>query len=233
MATSTGRARVLAAGDEPLTARALGRIVADHSYDVRPVVGGRQVLAVARDYRPHLLIADLSAPPTDALDLWRFLREELRVSIIVLLKDDQERTRVEALDAGADYCLTKPVGADELMARVRAVLRRRFGESASVFAVGDFRVDPGTLRVRVRGVDVQLTKREFELFEYMARRPKCVLDHRTLLSEIWGDACRAQTEYLRVYVAQLRKKLEPKPSRPRYLVTEPWVGYYFNPGGAA
>jgi two-component system, OmpR family, KDP operon response regulator KdpE len=229
MATSTGRPRVLAVGDELLTARVLGRRVTHHAYEVRIAVGGRQALAVARDYRPDLLIADLSAPPADAFDLWRFLREQLRVSIIVLLDDDQERTRVEALDAGADYCLTKSIGTAELMARVRAVLRRRFRESEFAFVVGDFRVDPGTLRVRVRGLDIQLTPKEFELFAYMARRPRCVLDHRTLLTEIWGNPARAQTEYLRVYVGQLRKKLEPNPSRPRYLVTEPWVGYYFNP----
>jgi two-component system, OmpR family, KDP operon response regulator KdpE len=153
------------------------------------------------------------------------------VSIIVLSDDNHEPTKVGVLDAGADYCLTKPIGAGELMARVRAILRRRFGESDSAFAVGDFRVDPETLRVRVRGLDVQLTQKEFDLFVFMARRPRCVLDHRTLLTQIWGEAARAQTEYLRVYVGQLRKKLEAQPSRPRYLVTEPWVGYSFNPEG--
>jgi two-component system KDP operon response regulator KdpE len=229
MATTSGRLRVLAVGDEPSTAHALGKRVMHRAYEVRIAVGGRQALALARAYRPDLLIADLSAPPTDAFDLWRFLREQLRVSIIVLSDDDLERTKVEALDAGADYYLTKPVGAAELMARVRSVLRRRTGESDSTFTVGDFRIDPRTLRVRVRGVDVQLTRKEFELFAFMARRPRCVLDHRTLLTEIWGDPSRAQTEYLRVYVGQLRKKLESNPSRPRYLVTEPWVGYYLNP----
>jgi two-component system, OmpR family, KDP operon response regulator KdpE len=116
------------------------------------------------------------------------------------------------------------------MARIRAVLRRRPGQDAAAFAIGDFHLDPETQRVRVRGVDVQLTPKEFVLFAYMARRPRRVLDHRTLLTEIWGNAARAQTEYLRVYVGQLRRKLELKPSRPRYLVTEPWVGYYFDPG---
>ena len=231
MGTSIGRARVLAVGDDLLTARALGETVADDSYEVRTAVGNRRALSVAQDYRPDLLIADLPAPLSDTFDLWRFLHYQLRVSIIVVSDDEHQLTKAAVLDAGADYCLTKPVGAGELMARVRAILRRRFGESGSAFAVGDFRVDPNTLRVRVRGLDVQLTQKEFDLFAFMARRPRCVLDHRTLLTQIWGEGARAQTEYLRVYVGQLRKKLEPKPSRPRYLVTEPWVGYSFNPEG--
>jgi two-component system KDP operon response regulator KdpE len=115
------------------------------------------------------------------------------------------------------------------MARVRAVLRRRGGDTGA-FAIGDFHVDPETRCVCVRGVDVQLTPKEFELFAYMARRPRCVLDHRTLLTEIWGQAASTQGEYLRVFVGHLRRKLEPTPSQPRYLVTEPWVGYYFDPG---
>jgi len=228
---STGRTRVLAVGDDLFTAHELGETVRRDSYEVRTAVGGRQALGVAREWRPAVVVADLSAPPADVVDLWRFLRDELRVSIIVLSKGDDEKARVAALDAGADYCLAKPVGAGELMARVRAVLRHGRCASGFAFAVGDFRVDPGTLRVRVRGMDVQLTRREFELFVFMARRPRCVLDHRTLLTEIWGEAARAQTEYLRVYMGQLRKKLEPRPSRPRYLVTEPWVGYSFNPDG--
>jgi two-component system, OmpR family, KDP operon response regulator KdpE len=230
MAISRVRVRVLAVGDDPATARALGETVTHHAHELRMAVGGRQTLAVAREYRPDLVIADLSAPFADLLDLWRFLREQLGVSIIVLSNEEQERGRVEALNAGADYHLAKPVGAGELMARIRAVLRRRPGQDAAAFAIGDFHLDPETQRVRVRGVDVQLTPKEFVLFAYMARRPRRVLDHRTLLTEIWGNAARAQTEYLRVYVGQLRRKLELKPSRPRYLVTEPWVGYYFDPG---
>ena len=233
MAPSTGRVRVLAVGDDLFTAHELGETLRRDSYDVRTAVGGRQALGAAREWRPALVIADLSAPLADIVDLWRFLRDQLRVSIIVLSKGGAEKDRIDALDAGADYCLVKPVGAAELTARVRAVLRRSRCESGFAFAVGDFRLDPGTLCVRVRGMDVQLTRREFDLFMFMARRPRCVIDHRTLLTEIWGEAARAQTEYLRVYMGQLRKKLELRPSRPRYLVTEPWVGYSFNPDGRA
>jgi two-component system, OmpR family, KDP operon response regulator KdpE len=229
MAMSIRCPRLLAVADKPRSAQALAKTTMHHSYEVRTAVGGREALAAARDYRPDLVIADLSAPPDDAFELWRFLREHLRASIIVLSNDAEERAAVQGLDAGADYYLTKPVGADELMARVRAVLRRRNGDPGA-FAIGDFRVDPETCSVRVRGVDTQLTPKEFELFAYMARRPRCVLEHRTLLVEIWGQEACSQTEYLRVFIAQLRRKLEPKPSRPRYLVTEPWVGYYFDPG---
>jgi len=228
MATSIKPTRVLVVADEPPIAHALVETVRQHAYEVRAAVGGQQALEAARDCRPDVVIADLSAPPDDA-ELWRFLRQHLGASIMVLSVDDGERAAVEGLDAGVDYYLTKPVGMAELMARVRAVLRRRRDDTGA-FVIGDFRVDPETRSVRVCGVDVQLTRKQFELFAYMARRPRCVLDHRTLLEEIWGAAASEQTEYLRVFVAQLRRKLEPNPSRPRYLVTEPWVGYYFDPG---
>jgi two-component system, OmpR family, KDP operon response regulator KdpE len=228
MATSIESARVLVVGNELRDAHALVKTVMQYAYEAR-AVDVQQALEVGRDWRPDLVIADLSAPPVDAFEFWRFLRKSVRASIIVLSHDDREQAAVEGLDAGIDYYLRKPVGAGELMARVRAVLRRRNGDTGA-FAIGDFRVDPETRCVCVRGVDVQLTRKEFALFAYMARRPRCVLDHRTLLTEIWGQAARTQPEYLRVFVGHLRRKLEPEPSQPRYLVTEPWVGYYFDPG---
>ena len=228
MATSIKPTRVLVMADEPPIAHALAETVRQHAYEVRAAAGGQQAVEAARDCRPDLVIADLSAAPHDA-ELWRFLRRRLGASIIVLSVDDGERAAVEGLDAGVDCYLAKPVGTAELMARVRAVLRRRCDDTG-VFSIGDFRVDPETRCVRVCGVNVRLTPKQFELFAYMARRPRCVLHHRTLLEEIWGKAASGQTEYLRVFVAQLRRKLEPKPSRPRYLVTEPWIGYYFDPG---
>jgi two-component system KDP operon response regulator KdpE len=232
MGTANGRARVVAAAEQPRPARALGHMLAAHGYYVRTAVVGEPALALAGDWRPHLLVVELSDDRCDRCDLWRALRRQSSASLIVLSPDDREQTKVKALDAGADDYLTTPVGEDELMARVRAIVRRRMRESRSTFAVGDFRVDPATRCVRVGSVDVQLTPKEFELFAYMARRPRCVLDHRTLLVEVWGDGSRAQTEYLRVYIGLLRKKLEPEPANPRYLLTEPWVGYRFNPGGA-
>jgi two-component system KDP operon response regulator KdpE len=146
----------------------------------------------------------------------------------------EERSKVEALDCGADDYVTKPFGTDELMARVRAALRRRGTTEVvepSSFEAGDFRVDMDSRRVHIGGREVRLTPKEFELFVYMARHPNRVLTHAALLEAVWGEASQEQPEYLRVFMGQLRKKLEPDPSNPIYLVTEPWVGYRFNPKG--
>jgi two-component system KDP operon response regulator KdpE len=154
------------------------------------------------------------------------------VPIIVLSVKGEERTKVEALDSGADDYVTKPFGIDELLARVRAALRRGGAESdIASFEVGDFRIDLEARRVHVCGTEVRLTPKELELFVYMARHPNRVLTHRTLLEAVWGEASQEQPEYLRVFMGQLRKKLEPDPSNPKYLVTEPWVGYRLNPTG--
>ena len=153
--------------------------------------------------------------------------------IIVLSVKGEERSKVEALDSGADDYVTKPFGIDELLARVRAALRRGSGSAADLpsFEAGDFRIDLEGRRVHVGGSEVRLTPKEFDLFVYMARHPNRVITHRTLLEAVWGEASQEQPEYLRVFMGQLRKKLEPDPSNPRYLVTEPWVGYRFNPNG--
>jgi two-component system KDP operon response regulator KdpE len=153
------------------------------------------------------------------------------VPIIVLSVKGEERTKVEALDAGADDYVTKPFGMDELLARVRAALRRGGEPDVEAFDAGDFRIDLGSRRVHARGQEVRLTPKEFELFVHMARHPNRVITHRALLEAVWGEASQEQPEYLRVFMGQLRKKLEPDPSNPRYLVTEPWVGYRFNPQG--
>jgi len=154
------------------------------------------------------------------------------VPIIVLSVKGEERIKVQALDAGADDYMTKPFGSDELLARVRAALRRSGGDAEiTSFDVGQFRIDLEGRRVHVSGREVRLTPKEFDLFVYMARHPSRVITHRTLLEAVWGEASQEQPEYLRVFMGQLRKKLEQDPSNPRYLVTEPWVGYRFNPNG--
>ncbi|OLE79757.1 MAG: hypothetical protein AUF76_15980 [Acidobacteria bacterium 13_1_20CM_2_65_9] len=172
-------------------------------------------------------------PHKDGVELCRRIRAMSNVSIIVLSVKGEERTKVEALDSGADDYVTKPFGIDELLARVRAALRRGSSAEPEVasFDAGDFRIDLDRRRVIARGQEIRLTPKEFDLFIYMARHPNRVITHRTLLEAVWGEASQEQPEYLRVFMGQLRKKLEPDPSNPRYLVTEPWVGYRFNPQG--
>jgi two-component system KDP operon response regulator KdpE len=172
-------------------------------------------------------------PRMNGVELCRRIRAVSAVPIIVLSVKGEERTKVEALDSGADDYVTKPFGTDELLARVRAALRRSAAIPAdpSSFDAGDFRVDLDARRVHIRGNEVRLTPKEFDLFVYLARHPNRVLTHRTLLEAVWGEASQEQPEYLRVFMGQLRKKLEADPSNPKYLVTEPWVGYRFNPAG--
>jgi two-component system KDP operon response regulator KdpE len=174
----------------------------------------------------------LSMPSIDGIELCRHVRAISQVPIVVLSVRDNERQKVEALDAGADDYVTKPFGMNELLARVRANLRRVPAEAETdpVIAIGDFLIDTAARKVTVRRSEVRLTPKEFELLVYLARRPGKVVNHRTLLAAIWGGQSTEQVEYLRVFVGQLRKKLEPDASSPRYIVTEPWVGYRFEPG---
>jgi two-component system KDP operon response regulator KdpE len=227
-------ARVLVVDDEPQITRVLKTVLSSQGYDVRTAAEGESALASFKDFSPDLLITDLYMPHMDGVELCRRVRESSNVPIIVLSVKGEERTKVDALDSGADDYVTKPFGIDELMARVRAALRRSGGAASvepSSFEAGDFRVDMDARRVHTQGREVRLTPKEFDLFVYMARHPNRVLTHAQLLEAVWGQASQEQPEYLRVFMGQLRKKLEPDPSNPRYLVTEPWVGYRFNPKG--
>jgi two-component system KDP operon response regulator KdpE len=163
------------------------------------------------------------------LKLCKRLREISSVPIIILSVKGDEPTKIEALDAGADDYVTKPFAMGEFVARVRAALRRSpdVSEQATVIEVGDFRVDLETRQVFVDGKEVKLTPKEFELLLYLIRNSGKVLTHRTLLANIWGGDYTDQTEYLRVFVRHLRKKIEPDPAKPRYILTDPWVGYRF------
>jgi two-component system KDP operon response regulator KdpE len=210
----------------------LRTVLTSQGYQVRTAAEGEAAMTNFAEWHPELVITDLFMPHMDGVELCKRIRAVSAVPIIVLSVKGEERTKVEALDSGADDYVTKPFGIEELLARVRAALRRSGGgNDVASFDVGDFRVDLEGRRVHVRGNEVRLTPKEFDLFVYMARHPNRVITHRTLLEAVWGEASQEQPEYLRVFMGQLRKKLELDPSTPRYLVTEPWVGYRFNPNG--
>ena len=227
--------RILIVDDEPQITRVLRRSLTSHGYDVHVAADGETALRAFGVWTPDLVVTDLSMPNTDGLELCRSLRAFSQLPIIVLSIRGEEGIKVEALDAGAYYYVTKPFGIDELLARIRAALRRTLAakqdEAApTVLEVGDFRLDLESRSVFVRGGEVRLTPKEYDLLVYFVGHPGKVLTHGTLLTAIWGGGSAEQTEYLRVFVGQLRRKIEPEPSSPRYILTEPWIGYRFDPG---
>lgn len=224
--------RILLVDDEPQITRVLRRSLTAHKYEVRTASDGESALETFHDFHPDLVITDLSMPEMSGLELCRRLRKKSQVPIIVLSVKGEEEIKVEALDAGADDYITKPFGIDELMARVRATLRRvptAETEIEPILEAGDFVVNSETHQIFVRGEEVHLTPKEFDLLVYLIKNREKVLTHRTILSAIWGDNFTEQPEYLRVFLGNLRKKIEPNPSEPKYILTEPWVGYRFNP----
>jgi two-component system KDP operon response regulator KdpE len=223
--------RILVVDDETQIARVLRRGLSARGYEVQTASDGEEALNVFSRWSADLVITDLSMPQMGGLELCRHLRKLSQVPIIVLSVRGEERTKVEALDAGADDYVTKPFGIDELLARVRAALRRAptaIAREVKNIALGDFHVDLEARSVSVRGGEVHLTPKEYELLVYLIRHAGKVLTHRVLLGAIWGGDYTEQTEYLRVFVGQLRKKIEADPSKPRYILTEPWIGYRFS-----
>jgi len=224
--------RILVVDDDSQITRVLTTVLASQGYAVRAAADGGAAHAIVSEWKPDLVLTDLGMPRMNGVDLCRRIRILSSAPIIVLSVKDAERAKVEALDSGADDYITKPFGTDELLARIRAALRRARPDGdadAEPFDIGDFRIDVLARRVYVRGRSVRLTPKEFDLFLYLARRPNRVIEHRRLLEAVWGDMADEHPEYLRVFMGQLRKKLEPNPSTPRHLATEPWVGYRFNP----
>ncbi|HRJ89790.1 MAG: response regulator transcription factor [Blastocatellia bacterium] len=219
--------RILVIDDEYQITRVLKRSLGAHRYDVRTAADGESGLELFRDFDPDLVITDLSMPEMSGIDVCRAIRKHSRTPIIVLSVKGEEQTKVAALDAGADDYVTKPFGMDELLARVRASLRRvpEESEPTAIVEVGDLKLDHSRRIVSVMGKDVHLTPKEFELMAYLIENHDRVITHRKLLTKIWGGDYTEQTEYLRVFIGNLRKKIEPAPSKPRYIVTEPWVGY--------
>jgi two-component system KDP operon response regulator KdpE len=225
--------RILIVDDEPQITRVLRTSLDAHGYDLRVANDGETALEIAKDWTPDLVITDLSMPNMDGLELCRRFRAKSRVPIIVLSVKGEERTKVQALDAGADDYVTKPFGINELLARVRANLRRSPPEPAvgGIIEDGHFRVDQDAHTVFVRGQELKLTPKEFDLLVYLAQHARKVITHRSLLGAVWGANSTQQPEYLRVFIGQLRKKVEVDAAAPSYILTEPWVGYRFEPDG--
>jgi len=228
----TDRPHILVVDDEPQITRVLRTALDAQGYDIRVAHDGEMALEIMKDWTPHLIITDLSMPRLDGVELCRRVRTVSPLPILVLSVRDQERQKIEALDAGADDYITKPFSMNELLARVRANLRRspKPQEVAEIIELGDFHIDLATRAVVVAGRELKLTPKEFDLLLYLSQHPHRVVPHRTLLAAVWGANSTEQPEYLRVFIGQLRKKIEPDPAEPRYLLTERWVGYRFEPG---
>ena len=231
----TNPARILVVDDEPQLTRVLRTGLKSRGYDVRAAADGLAGFEVFNDWHPDLVITDLAMPNVDGLELCRRLRAVSTVPIIVLSAKGEEKTKVEALDLGADDFVTKPFGIDELLARVRASLRRAKAPAANeatqtTLDSGDFHVDLETREITVRSKSIHLTPKEFDLLVYFIKHSGKVLTHRTVLAALWGGNYVEQNEYLRVFVGNLRKKIEPDAATPRYILTEPWIGYRFDPG---
>lgn len=224
--------RILVVDDEPQITRVLRTTLSAQRYDIRVANDGETALEIMKDWSPDLVITDVSMPNMDGLALCRELRTRSQIPIIVLSVKEDERTKIKALDFGADDYVTKPFNLNELVARVRAHLRRSpAADQLTQIQAGDFDIDlPGHV-IKVRGNEVRLTPKEFELLVYLARHAGKVVPHRTLLAAVWGADHAQQSEYLRVFVGQLRKKIESETERRRYILTERWIGYRFVPEG--
>jgi two-component system KDP operon response regulator KdpE len=223
--------RVLVIDDEGSILRALRINLTARKYEVLTAADGASGLAAMARARPDVLILDLGLPDMDGADVIKGIRGQTSTPIIVLSAAGQESTKVAALDAGADDYITKPFGMDELLARLRAAVRRASpAPDEPVVATEDFTVDLAAKRVTRDGTDVRLTPTEWGLLEVLVRNRSQLVTQRQLLHEVWGEQYQTEGNYLRVYIARLRRKLEPDPSRPRYLLTEPGIGYRFSCG---
>ena len=222
--------RILVIDDEPNITRVLRGSLSAQGYDVRTANDPEEGLRTFKDWTPDLVITDLMMPGMSGVEVCRAIRASSAIPVLVLSVREHERSKVEALDAGADDYVTKPFGIQELLARVRAHLRRAPERAATAIEAGDFVVDVTNHSVAVLGNAIHLTPKEFDLLAHLARHAGKVITHRALLTAVWGAQSAHQPEYLRVFVGQLRKKLEAETDR-QYIQTEPWVGYRFIPEG--
>jgi two-component system, OmpR family, KDP operon response regulator KdpE len=222
--------RILVIDDESQITRVLRAALAAQGYDVRTANDPDEGLRLFRDWPPDLVITDLMMPGKSGVEVCRIIRSRSVTPVLVLSVREHERSKVEALDAGADDYVTKPFSIQELLARVRAHLRRAPERITTALEAGDFVVDVQAHTITVQGKPIHLTPKEFDLLSHLARNAGKVMTHRALLTAVWGAQSAHQPEYLRVFVGQLRKKLETETGR-QYIQTEPWVGYRFVPEG--
>jgi two-component system, OmpR family, KDP operon response regulator KdpE len=222
--------RILVIDDEPQITRVLRAALSAQGFDVRTANDPSEGLHVLADWAPDLVVTDLMMPGMTGVDVTRAIRSRSTIPVIILSVRDHERSKVEALDAGADDYVTKPFGIQELLARVRAHLRRAPDRTTSAIETGDFVVDENAHIISVQGKAIHLTPKEFDLLLHLARHAGKVITHRALLTAVWGAQSAHQPEYLRVFVGQLRKKLDAETGK-QYIQTEPWVGYRFVPEG--
>ena len=222
-------AKILVVDDEPNILGTLAPLLRSRGYEVHTATNGRAAIEAVDREKPDLVVLDLGLPDMDGVDVCRTIRESLTIPIVVLSARASERDKVRALDTGADDYVTKPFGAEELVARVRAALRRadKPPPPSEPIVRGGLVIDRERFRVVRDGGEVRLTPKEFELLTFLAQHPGRVLTHRAITKAIWGPHATDQQEHLRVLVGSLRKKIEPTPSVPQYILTEPWVGYRF------
>jgi two-component system, OmpR family, KDP operon response regulator KdpE len=226
----TSRARIMLVDDEAAIQRAVGPLLRSRGYDVLVASTGNDALRMLTEHSPDLIVLDLGLPDLDGTEVCRRVRTQSKAPIIVLSARGSEADKVNALDLGADDYVTKPFGPEELLARVRVALRRTMSEDeaeSGQFRAGDLIIDYSRRRVLRDDSEIRLTPKEFELLSLLAHNHDRVLTHRAILKAIWGPHAVEQPEHLWTLVAQLRKKIEPDPAEPRYLLSEPWVGYRF------
>jgi len=223
-------AHILVIDDEPQILRALRTILTAHQYKVTTAQNGEEGLALAVAERPDIIILDLRLPDMDGIAVCEQLRQWTQAPIIILSVRNEESDKVRALDRGADDYLVKPFGSQELLARLRVAQRhasRIHGEPASVVTSGELIIDLARHIVTISGIEVKLTATEFNLLAYLAGHANRILTHQNILSQVWGPEYRYNVEYLRVFISQLRRKLESQPKHPKHLISEPGIGYRF------
>ena len=228
---SKSGARILVVDDEIEIVRALQRSLAAHGYDVFTANSGEEALEAISHYRPDLMVLDLGLPGMSGLEVAKRVREESNLPIIVLSVKDTERDKVLALDLGADDYVSKPFGMDEVLARIRVALRHSAQiESGTepIFTAGPLKIDFAQRRVEVNGQEAKLTPTEYDLLKVLVKNSGKIMTRHMLLSQVWGTGYGAEAHYLHVYVGQLRRKIEPDPAHPRFILTISGVGYRFN-----